>query len=62
MGILLWIGQISGMAFVALMSMKSNQYIGEIMAIFAGLAVVAFIMSLVLRESPMVRSEEPKVS
>jgi MFS family permease len=55
MGILLWIGQISGMAFVALMSMKSNQYIGEVMAVFAGLAVVAFIMSLVLRESPMVK-------
>ena len=58
MGILLWVGQISGMAFVALMSMKSNQYIGEVMAVFAGLAVVAFILSLVLRESKMVRMND----
>jgi len=55
MGVLLWVGQISGMAFVALMSMKSNQYIGEMMAVFAGLAVLAFVMSLVLKESPMVK-------
>ncbi len=55
MGILLWIGQLSGIPFVALMSMRSNEYIGEVMGGFTVLAIVAFLLALMIKESKMVR-------
>lgn len=58
MGILLWIGQLSGIPLVALMSMRSNQYIGEVMGGFTVLAVVAFLLALMVRESKMVRGSD----
>lgn len=54
-GILLWIGQLSGIPLVALMSMRSNAYIGEVMAGFTIMTIVAFILALIIRESPVFR-------
>ncbi|MBT7464926.1 MAG: MFS transporter [Bacteroidetes bacterium] len=54
--ILLWVGQITGMVFVAGMSMKENAYLGDFMTIFAGLSILALIGVLFLKESPLIES------
>jgi nitrate/nitrite transporter NarK len=51
-GMLLWIGQLSGMLFVAGMSMNNNQYISEFMYAFASLAIISFFIILFISESP----------
>jgi MFS family permease len=53
-GMLLWIGQISGMVFVAGMSIQSNQFLGEFLVLFSALSVLSLIGVLFLRESPMI--------
>jgi len=55
-GLLLWVGQITGMLFVAGMSIRQNQYIGIFMTAFVVLAVIIMILGLVLRESPHFRN------
>ena len=50
-GILLWVGQLTGMIFVAGMSIRDNQFLGIFMNIFVILAVLALIGTLILRES-----------
>jgi MFS family permease len=50
-GILLWVGQLTGMIFVAGMSIRENQYLGIFMNIFVILAVLALIGTFLLRES-----------
>jgi MFS family permease len=57
LGMLLWIGQLSGMFFVALMSMRHNQYLGLFLKVFAFLTMMALMASLFLRESKMIRGE-----
>ncbi|MCK5821453.1 MAG: MFS transporter [Bacteroidales bacterium] len=52
--ILLWVGQVTGLVFVAGMSIRDNQYLGDFMTIFAGLSVIALIGVLMLRESKMI--------
>jgi MFS family permease len=54
-GMLLWIGQLSGMIFVALMSVGNNRHLGFFMAVFAILTLFALAGVLFLRESPMIR-------
>jgi MFS family permease len=56
-GILLWIGQISGMLFVALMSTNSNQYLGTMMRIFSILSIVTLVAVLMLKESKLMSNE-----
>jgi sugar phosphate permease len=56
-GMLLWVGQLSGMIFVALMSINNNQHLGFFMSLFAVLTLFALAGVLFLRESPMIRSE-----
>jgi len=56
-GILLWIGQLSGMIFVAGMSIENNAYLAPFMTAFALLSFVAFLCVLFLKESPMMLSE-----
>ena len=58
-GILLWVGQLTGMLFVAGMSIRENQYLGTFMTIFAFLALLALASSLFLRESRMMVSGNP---
>jgi MFS family permease len=55
-GMLLWVGQLSGMIFVALMSINNNRHLGFFMAVFAILTLFALAAVLFLRESPMIRS------
>lgn len=54
-GILLWIGQLTGMIFVAGMSRNNNQYLGTIMIAFSVLSIVSLIAVLFLRESPFMK-------
>ncbi len=54
-GILLWVGQLTGMIFVAGMSVKNNLYLGSFMTAFTILALLAFSAAIFLRESSMIR-------
>lgn len=55
-GMLLWIGQLSGMIFVAIMSMDGNRYLGSILAVFSILTLFSLAGVLFLHESPMIRN------
>jgi MFS family permease len=61
-GILLWVGQLTGMIFVAGMSIRENQYLGTFMHIFVILAVLALIGTFVLRESHFMESRKGEKS
>ena len=50
-GILLWVGQLTGMIFVAGMSIRENQYLGIFMNTFVFLSVLSLVAVLLLRES-----------
>jgi len=52
-GILLWVGQLTGMLFVAGMSIRDNRFLGTFMILFAFLSVVALAGVLLLKESPL---------
>ena len=56
-GILLWVGQLTGMIFVAGMSIRDNLYLGIFMNIFVILAVLALIGTLILRESNFMETD-----
>jgi MFS family permease len=55
-GILLWVGQLSGMLFVAGMSVNNNQYLGSFLVIFAVLTIFSLAAAMLLRESPMIKN------
>lgn len=57
-GILLWVGQLTGMFFVAGMSLHNKHYLGTIMVAFAALSLISLILVLFLRESPMMSPKE----
>jgi Na+/melibiose symporter-like transporter len=50
-GILLWVGQLTGMIFVAGMSIRDNRFLGVFMHIFVVLAILSMIAVVMLRES-----------
>ncbi len=56
-GILLWIGQISGMVFVLGMSIKNNAFLNGILIVFAILSGITLVLSLLLRESRAIIAE-----
>ena len=56
-GILLWVGQLTGMVFVAGMSVNHNQHLGAFMTVFAMMGLLALAAVLLLRESPMMLAE-----
>jgi MFS family permease len=56
-GILLWVGQLTGMIFVAGMSIRENQYLGIFMNIFVILSILVLVATFVLRESPFMEIE-----
>jgi MFS family permease len=56
-GMLLWVGQLSGMIFVALMSINNNKHLGFFLAFFTILTLFALAGVLFLRESPMIRNQ-----
>ena len=59
-GLLLLSGQITGLVFVSLMSMNDNRFLGQSMTAFFVLSVIAFILVLTLKESPMMIAEREK--
>ena len=56
-GILLLVGQISGIAMVTLMSINNNEYLDLMMKMFVPLTVVAFILILFTKESKVIRNQ-----
>ena len=50
-GILLWVGQLTGMIFVAGMSVRDNHYLGSFMVLFTVLAFFALVGVMLLKES-----------
>lgn len=54
-GLLLLIGQVSGMLFVAGMSVQQNRYLGAFMTLFVVLALVTLVLGTRLKESPQFR-------
>lgn len=50
-GVLLLVGQISGIIMITLMSMNNNSYLQNMMKIFVLLAIIIFILTLFLKES-----------
>jgi MFS family permease len=60
-GLLLWIGQISGLLFVAGMSIKNNAYLNDWMILFCILMPVVIVLTLMTKESPMIITEKDKM-
>jgi len=60
-GLLLWIGQISGLLFVTGMSMKNNAYLNDWMILFSILMPVVIALTLMTKESPMIITEKDKM-
>ena len=58
---MLLVGQVSGLLFVAGMSVKDNLYIDLFMKGFVVLSVVALVLVLRLKESPMIITEDDKL-
>jgi hypothetical protein len=59
---LLWVGQITGMIFVAGMSFQNNRYLPAFMVAFAVLSLVSAVVVLLLRESPMIITEQDRLA
>ncbi len=60
-GLLLWIGQISGLLFVAGMSIKNNAYLNDWMILFSVLMPVVIVLTLMTKESPMIITEKDRM-
>lgn len=54
-GMLLWVGQITGMIFVVGMSIENNRYLPGFMIAFVILSLISGAVVLLLRESPMMQ-------
>jgi len=61
-GMLLWVGQITGLIFVAGMSVQNNHYLPAFMTAFAVLTLVSAVVVSFLRESPMIITEKDRAS
>jgi len=56
-GLLLLVGQISGLLFVAGMSVNQNKHLGAYLVLFAIISLVTFALTLLLRESRMMSGQ-----
>ena len=59
-GMLLWVGQVTGLIFVAGMSVENNRYLPAFMICFATLSLFSLGAVLLLRESPMIITERDR--
>jgi len=59
-GMLLLVGQISGIVFTAGMSIRNKAYIDGFMTLFFFLAIVVFVATFFMKESPMIVTEKEK--
>ena len=57
LGILYWVGQLTGMIFVAGMSIRENLYLGTFMNLFVVLTFLTLLAVFVLRESTFMETE-----
>jgi len=55
-GLLLLVGQVSGLVFVAGMSTQQNAFLNQFMILFSALAFLIIVGVLFLKESPMMKS------
>jgi len=60
-GLLLWVGQISGMLFVAGMSIRHDRYLNDWMISFSLLMFIVVGLVLMTKESPMIITEKDKI-
>ena len=60
-GILLWVGQLTGMIFVAGMSIRENLYLGTFMNLFVVLAFLTLLAVFILRESTFMETESRSI-
>jgi hypothetical protein len=60
-GMLLWVGQVTGLIFVAGMSVENNRYLPAFMISFAVLSLFSLGAVLLLRESPMIITERDRM-
>ncbi len=61
-GMLLWVGQITGLIFVAGMSMQNGRYLPAFLIVFSVLSLTSAVVVLLLRESPMIITEQDRVA
>ena len=61
-GLLLWVGQISGMLFVAGMSLWHDKYLNAWMISFSLLMFIVIGLVLMTKESPMIITEKDKIN
>jgi MFS family permease len=61
-GMLLWVGQVTGLVFVGGMSMDGNRYLSAFMISFAVLSLFCLVAVLLLRESPMIITEQDRLA
>jgi hypothetical protein len=57
---LLWVGQVTGILFVAGMSIESNRYLPALLIAFTVLSLISAFVVLLLRESPMIITEQDR--
>lgn len=57
-GMLLWIGQVSGIVFVTGMSVDNHSHLGLFLVLFSILTVLSFVLVLFLRESSIIKREK----
>jgi MFS family permease len=60
-GLLLWVGQISGLLFVAGMSIKNKGYLNDWMILFCLLMPLVVGLVMMTKESPMIITEKDKM-
>jgi len=60
-GLLLWVGQISGLLFVAGMSIKNKGYLNDWMILFCLLMPLVVGLVMMTKESPMIITEKDKL-
>jgi len=59
-GLLLWVGQLSGMIMVTGMSMKNKSFLPAFMVSFIVLILIAAILIFFIKESPLIKAQKEK--
>ena len=59
-GLLLWVGQLSGMIMVTGMSMKNKSFLPAFMVSFVVLIIIAAILIFFIKESPLIKAQKEK--
>ncbi len=61
-GLLLWVGQLSGMIMVTGMSMKNKSFLPAFMVSFVVLIIIAAILIFFIKESSLIKARKRKKS